>query len=60
MRLKKGAGQVVKEGGHWVKKAGKVLREDSTRLARGAGKAFKKGRQAMLACAGAASDLVNR
>jgi hypothetical protein len=59
-RLKKGAGQVVKEGGQWVKKAGRVLREDGTQLARGAGKAFKKGRQVILACAGAASDLVNR
>ena len=59
-RLRKGAGQVVKDGGQWVKKAGTVLREDGSRLARGAGKALKKGKQVVLACAGTASDLIDR
>ena len=51
------AGRVAKRAGIRARRAGSILRDDATRLVKGAGKALIKGGQAMMACSGAGTSL---
>ena len=59
-QFRKGTDGLIKGGSQLAKDAGKILKEDGVRLARGAGNVLRKGQHTVLACAGAMPDLVNR